>query len=808
LAGAAAPLYKTPMKNKNDRRARRAWTGAWTGAWALAIAAACAMCGNNGGAPDARDASKARAKDGPVVQAAKQIDREMKEVGTTAAAAPAPSAPPVIFDFAAHLDMAHLRSGGMLVDLGTRSRHKHTLGDWKTGWHGDFTRDGVTFSYVSGDQARIFFEALPGEAGGGTITFRAKGVGSTTGRVLLNGVEIGKIEVPSKEFGHAAVAFKTGLKAGRNEIILRCNARKPGVDGWPAAMAVDYVRIVPGEGDGSNAASAGDAVLVPATDGRPAGIALGAGESLTYFVPIPQAARLAGSLSSSAPAASLQVAIRVDGRAEPVAQTIAAKAAPSAIDMDLSALAGQWAELTLAASGGEILLAGAGLAAPAAPRTPASGRPSAKNVIVLLIDTLRADHVSLWNPRTRVRTASLDAIGAESTVFERALAQENWTKPSVATLLTGLFPESHQTKSDTDVLPSSIVTAAEHMKAQGFATAGFVANGYVSDKFGFKQGFDTWTNYVREGKPNRAQFVADDAIAWLKNRPKDKRFFLYVHTIDPHVPYIPPSKYRALYDDQPYNGPVEAANTAKILEGIKTGAVHLNDRDKFRLEALYDGEVSYHDDHLARIRAAMTELGLDDDTLLVVTADHGEEFFDHGSVGHGHSMYEELLHVPLVIRMPGAQAGKGARVAAEVGLVDVLPTACDILGVDTPAEAEGRSLVPLLGGAAFDAWPSASFSDFLGGQRVARSGRFKLIYRGMNVTLFDLANDPKEKKDVSADYPIALASLRDLLGLHEGIFVTVDDGSGKVKSVRHKAETTVIDPATKKQLQALGYMIK
>ncbi|MDD5309239.1 MAG: sulfatase [Deltaproteobacteria bacterium] len=791
------------MNTTNDRRAR----GAGPGLKMLAFAALCAACGNNGGAPDARDASRARPKDGPVVQAARQIDREATETGITAApaAAPAESALPRIFDFAAHLDQAHLRSGGLLVDFGTPSRHKHTLGDWKTGWHGDFTRDGVTFSYMSGNQARIFFEALPEEAGGGTITIRAKAVGSTRGRVLLNGVEIGKVEIPRNEFGHASVAFKDGIKPGRNEIMLRFDTRKPGHDGWPATMAVDYVRVSSGEGDGANAASAFDAVLAPAKEGKPAGIALAVGESLTFLLPIPEAAHLVGSLSSSGGAASLQVKIRVDGKTEPVARAIAS---PSQVDMDLSALSGEWAQITLAAAGGEVLLSGAGLVAPIRQQPPASGKPSAKNVIVLLIDTLRADHVSFGNPRTRVRTASLDEIGAESTVFERALAQENWTKPSVATLLTGLFPESHQTKSDTDVLPSSVVTAAEHFKANGFATAGFVANGYVSDKFGFKQGFDTWTNYVREGKPNRAQFVADDVIAWLKNRPKDKRFFMYVQTIDPHVPYMPPSKYRALYDDQPYNGPVDATNTAKLLEGIKTGAVHLNERDKFRLEALYDGEISYHDDHLARIVAAMAELGLADDTLLVVTADHGEEFFDHGSVGHGHSMYEELLHVPFVVRLPGAQAGKGARVAAEVGLVDVLPTACDILGIDTPEEAEGRSLVPLLAGATVDAWPQAAFSDFLGGQRVARSGRFKVIQRGMNVTLFDLVNDPKETKDVSSDHPIALAGLRDLLGQHEGRFVPVDDGSGKSKAVRHKAETTVIDPATKKQLQGLGYMIK
>ena len=133
-------------------------------------------------------------------------------------------------------------------------------------------------------------------------------------------------------------------------------------------------------------------------------------------------------------------------------------------------------------------------------------------------------------------------------VFDRALAPENWTKPSVASMLSGIYPTTHKTQDDRSRLPSSVVLASEHLQKHGFETAGFVANGYVSRKFGFKRGWDTWTNYVRESKRNRARYVVDDAIAWLESRPKDKPFFLFVHTIDPHVPYIPPKKYWSVYD--------------------------------------------------------------------------------------------------------------------------------------------------------------------------------------------------------------------------------------------------------------------
>ncbi|MBW2535539.1 MAG: sulfatase, partial [Deltaproteobacteria bacterium] len=428
-------------------------------------------------------------------------------------------------------------------------------------------------------------------------------------------------------------------------------------------------------------------------------------------------------------------------------------------------------------------------------------------VVVVLIDTLRADRLASYNPETRVRTDHLDRLAKEAVLFERCTTPENWTKPAIASLLSGLYPETHRTKGDRDTLPASVVMASEHFRELGFATAGFVANGYVSGKFGFEEGWGTWTNYVREGKRNRAQFVVDDAVAWLGRRPAGKPFFLYVHTIDPHVPYIPPKDYWREYDPAPYNGPVSPTQTAKLLEQVKTGKVKLNERDKIRLEALYDGEITYHDDHLARLYEALDRAGLLDDTLLVVTSDHGEEFFEHGSVGHGHSLYEELLHVPLYVRLPGAAAGQGIRVPHEVSLTDVLPTACEVAGVECPDGVEGRSLVPLLEGAVTDRWPSVGFSDFLVGQRAARMGRYKLIYRGLNPYLYDLETDPRETEDLREKLPVAYAALRDALGRHQRRFVgVVAEGKPVRKQAAHEAGKAVIDPETKKQLEKLGYM--
>ncbi len=728
-----------------------------------------------------------------------------------------------IYDFANNLSGAHLRSGGLLVDFGTPARHKYTLGDWKTGWRGDYDDGGTTFSYLSGATGRIYFDASKSEVGGGTVTVRARAVGSTSGRVYLNGKQIGTMSLASKdEFGHSAIEFATGIKKGRNELMLRFNTRRPAHDGKGAALAVDYIRITPVDSGNGPAASTFDAVIYPDRTGREPGILLGRGESITYNIPVPKGAMIRGLVRANGVdgAAKLLVSVRGDNGEEiPLANLDAGKRSTS-MAVNLAENAGKVVAITFEAAQGEVVMIGAGLYAGKRKGDTAPGAISAKNVMIVLIDTLRADHLALYNNNTRVQTAFMNKIGAESMVFDRALVQENWTKPSVATLLTGLFPETHRTKTEKNKLPRTVTLISEHFRKLGFATAAFIANGYVSGKFGFEKGWDTWINYVREGKANRAKFVARDTIAWLESRPKDRPFLLYVHTIDPHVPYIPPREFRALYDDEPYNGVVTPRGTAKLLEGIKKGSVKLSQRDKYRLEALYDGEISYHDEHFERIYQAMSDQGLLEDTLIVVTSDHGEEFFEHGSVGHGHSMYEEMLHVPLLMRLPGASGHEGkARSDAEVGLVDVFPTVCELTGVEIPGDVEGRSLVPLLKGVAGDRWPGVSFSDFLYGQRAVRMGRYKLIYRGLSTTLFDLETDPAETTDLSDEMPITLAALREQLGIHQGRFVdtgsvggagnvpkTVDQARAPVSKKKHKKEDTVIDPETRKQLEALGYI--
>ncbi|HEY8428828.1 MAG TPA: sulfatase-like hydrolase/transferase, partial [Sandaracinaceae bacterium] len=231
---------------------------------------------------------------------------------------------------------------------------------------------------------------------------------------------------------------------------------------------------------------------------------------------------------------------------------------------------------------------------------------------------------------------------------------------------------------------------------------------------------------------------------------------------------------------------------------VKAGSLRLNDRDRFRLEALYDGEITYHDRHFASVVEALERRGLADETLVVFTADHGEEFFDHGSVGHGHSVWEELVRVPLIVRWPGLTDGP-VRIEEAVGLVDVMPTILEGLGLPVPEELSGRSIAPLIAGSSEDA-PRPTVTGFMNGWRTIVVGRYKLIQRTTSrFMLYDLAEDPRERRDLAAERPIAVRYLRGLLGL------ALAEAERPAAARVHEAARADIDETLRAQLEALGY---
>lgn len=376
------------------------------------------------------------------------------------------------------------------------------------------------------------------------------------------------------------------------------------------------------------------------------------------------------------------------------------------------------------------------------------------NLLVYLIDTLRADHLGVYGYE-RPTSPRIDAFAEDAAVFLEARAQSSWTRTTVVSVLTGLLPQTHGVNRRDDALADSVTTLAEMLGAEGYRTLGFFTNGNVDKAFGLSQGFDHY-QYLRESSDSRVFHQQSDRVnqqvfRWLDTRPKDddRPFFLYLHTTDPHAPYTPlePFASRFAADVDPELGRLD------LVHGISSGREPvIPGIDKAWID-LYDGEIAYNDHHFGLLIDRLQAEGLYDDTLIVVLSDHGEEFYEHGGWEHGKTLYEEQLRIPLLIKLPGDR-GRGTKITGPVDQIDILPTVAEVLGLP-PVAVDGRSLLPRISGAVdFEPGSRPSFAYLRLGkgyqkESVAARG-FKWIgelvppTQGSGGELFDLQADPGE----------------------------------------------------------------
>ena len=350
-------------------------------------------------------------------------------------------------------------------------------------------------------------------------------------------------------------------------------------------------------------------------------------------------------------------------------------------------------------------------------------------MVVLLVDTLRADHLGLYGYE-RPTSPRLDAWAEEAVVFERCIAQSSWTKPATASILTGLNPSEHRVQRETSRLGAELETLAEVFHAGGWRTGAFVANGFVGrSDVGFDQGFEHFVAYDAP-EPRlyvRAEHVLDDALAWVEALG-DEPFFLFVHLLDPHEPYDPPAPFDARFASAPGDGDPRA------------------DID------LYDGEIAYVDRELGRFLDGLRELGRHDETVIAFLSDHGEEFGEHGRQGHSAHLHDEVLAVPLVLRFPAGRDNlpRGARHAELVRQVDLFPTLLATVGLPAPPVA-GVSLLDRLGTAHGEGLLAVSEVDLEGAYQkavVARDAKYirELVPQSREL-FFDLDADPTEQRN-------------------------------------------------------------
>ncbi len=402
-----------------------------------------------------------------------------------------------------------------------------------------------------------------------------------------------------------------------------------------------------------------------------------------------------------------------------------------------------------------------------APGPDVAGRP---DVLLVVIDTLRADHLGAYGS-VRPTSPRLDALASRGVVFENAWATAPWTLPSLMSIHTGLYPSDHRVENDGLRLADDVPTLAQALRAAGYETAAFVSHVYASAPFGFDRGFGTFEDFgisrpgyrLEAGMEPNADEVTEAALEWLA-RPRRAPLFLFVHYFDPHWPYAPPAEYRDLFPSA-YDGPLDA--TYDSISRFLDPAAPLPDGYGGYLRARYDGEIRFVDDALGRLLDALAARARADRTWVIVTADHGEEFKDHGSMGHGRQLYEESIRVPLVIAPPAVRgrggdrpAGEGAgrRVAYPVSGVDVMPTILDLAG--SPAEGaqpRGLSLLPVVrGDAPTGRRPLVSETIRLNAYRKAlRLEPLKLIhFMGEDRSeLYDLDADRRETRDLAGSRP-------------------------------------------------------
>lgn len=714
----------------------------------------------------------------------------------------------VVRDLVTELPSAELHREIDAIDFGTAAARPF-LGE---GWYGNEGggRHGPTVVWSRGRRSDVeIWLAAPRDL---RLEMRCMPYDPPDGKpqvvtVELNGQQIGELALHPRLGDYGLLVPKAAQLSGRNQLTFRY--RKVTRSGRRhLAVSWDTLRLSPGSPAGSagglpraaeRAASQAPALLVPF------------GTEAGYYFDLEEGGTLSlqGVRGQGDGIGQLQVIAQEDGGRERVLETLQAGSGPRTIELPGSGE--RLVRLVLRAvpqtiespwtAGGFVVLGPAVRAighareegGAAAQAKKAEDRP---NVIVYLVDTLRADHVGVFGGGGL--TPNIDGFAEDATVFRNTVAQAPWTKPSVVSIFTGMGPLAHGVQLLDDRLPQEALTVAEMLHASGYRTAGFSTNWHVRGETGLDQGFVFF-----DFKPDEAasDLLNQRVLRWLDG-PREKAqgpFFLYVHALDPHAPYTPPADYRKRYapdvrQEAGYDFDLKQVYLAKG----KQRRAYMEE-----MRQLYDGEVAFNDHSFGEFLKALRQRGLYEDSLIVFVSDHGEEFDEHGDFGHARNLYNETLNVPLIVKWPGQRRGQVVESLAQH--VDLLPTLLRAAGAPMPQGLPGMDLALVAA--------SGEDPEALSGRRVfshlnhrGREGvsvvhaSWKLIHpltRDLagSPQLHDRARDPRESTNRFTELPVRGGFLDSLI-------------RGEMDRSRQgmKAERFRIDPETRKALEALGYL--
>jgi arylsulfatase A-like enzyme len=468
------------------------------------------------------------------------------------------------------------------------------------------------------------------------------------------------------------------------------------------------------------------------------------------------------------------------------------------------------------------------------PRTSqAAVNPSdAPNLLLISIDTLRADHLGSYGDSHGL-TPSLDRLAGQGVSFRQAITSSPWTLPAMASLFTALYPRHHGAGAITNgrtplgraALPAGSWTLATALRQAGYRTQAIVSNPYLALRYGFGDGFDAYENVTIESEAflafssttavrlltwawpdvvigDRGATVSQRAVGWLNGVSADRPFFLWLHYIDPHPPYSRAgvTTNKSMRGDLSFRGTAADEGavmlTSPDVARLRSGEILLNAAQKEAVRDLYRNEVRSVDAAVGAVLEALGSSGLRDRTLVVVVGDHGEEFWEHGGVEHGRTVYDEVVRVPLLMRWPH-RLPAGRHVDDVVRMTDVAPTILDLLGVAVPSQRDGETLLPLVRGE--PAAPRVALTEnmlFAEARVGLRTNDRKYVrWENGKEEVYDLHADPRERRD--------LAGIDDAVNSFRRLYAEADAASG----VRRRAAARPnIDGRTRDGLRSLGYI--
>ncbi len=693
---------------------------------------------------------------------------------------------------------AELDAGGLLIDLGSPDQHKYTLSGVNKEW-GEAARDGQTTYLAPAPSGQLTVHLR--EPAANRLLVRARGArGPGILAVKVDGKQAGEVKVPAA-WAWVAAPLKERLSAGRHTIEL--------IQSGQAGGRLQYDKVWLPRSEDATAPPPARKVAAR-NHGEPMRSLVGdAPRALSYYLDLPARGALSFKYAADG-ATTFEVWVTVDG-ADPVKAFSAegGKAwAPG--KADLSAFGGKLARVDLVTRSGAGKPARASWGEPAVtvpgprPAMPPVPRDKApRNLLHFVVDAGRQDAYAAFDPASKVKSPAVSRLARQGVRFLNAYNNATWTLPSVFTIFSSRYPHDLADEGQLNKIPDDAPLMPEHLKKHGFATGAFSANSFISRPFGLHRGWDRLETRIIDHEPADAEELIRLASEWLESEDRDDgRFYLYIHIMEPHGPYRYHDKTTPDYMSGKYRGKLGKKFTNEQVEKVQDRELKLASPDRRYVTSLYRGEVAHGDIWLGKLLQRLEQLKLLEDTLVVFSNDHGEEVWDRGILGHGHTTKEEVIRTPLVLRYPRLLKA-GQVVKRPVETVDLAPTLLELLGVPPMRGSHGVSLRNTLYGA-----PGAPFRyAFLHAEHwVVRLGDYK-IEQGREVAeLFNLATDPGERKNLLATHLVARRACEVMLGESMAVPRKATRLTGVTGHRGPAAQPAEIDSKLRKQLKALGYI--